>query len=191
MDLIEGQEFRKLNGETFPGPSEFDNCHFDDCMLQNADLSRSNFIECRFSHSDLSNASLDATSFQKTIFQDCQLLGLHLFNCNTINFEVDFINCLLDLSVFQEMNLKRSRFKDCRLTGVDFTAADLSGVNLEQCNLQNAVFERSILIKTDFTTARHITLDPEVNTLTGAKFSEQGALNLLNKYQVEIIPDII
>jgi hypothetical protein len=45
---------------------------------------------------------------------------------------------------------------------------------------------RCILEKTDFSTAKNITLDPEQNKLKQAKFSVEGALSLLSKYKIEI-----
>tara|TARA_R110000744_G_scaffold12861_2_gene37887 strand:- start:298 stop:510 length:213 start_codon:yes stop_codon:yes gene_type:complete len=69
---------------------------------------------------------------------------------------------------------------------VDFNESDLTETQFESCDLQSAIFENSNLEKVDFRTAFHYTFDPEKNKITRAKFSKEGALGLLKKYNIQI-----
>ena len=189
MEYYTDQEFEKLTADTFPGKGEFDNCQFEHCVLQNVDLSKCTFIDSQFLHCNLSNIQIGDTSFQNIQFKDCQMMGLHFHTSNNINFEIEFIDCQLDHSIFDQLNCKRCSFDNCRLIGVDFTEADLSGVILKNCDLSDAIFERSLLSKTDFSSAFNFVVDPDNNYLKGAVFSTNGALQLLKKYQLDIKDD--
>ena len=41
-----------------------------------------------------------------------------------------FTNCVLNLAVFHQVNLKRSSFAECQFHEVEFELADLEGVKL-------------------------------------------------------------
>ena len=56
----------------------------------------------------------------------------------------------------------------------------------ENCDLFNASFIHSNLEKTDFSSAKNYSLDPELNKITNAKFSFSGIAGLLNKYNIVI-----
>lgn len=72
------------------------------------------------------------------------------------------------------------------MISVDFTEADLTQTTFDSCNLEGAVFENCNLEKADFQTAFNFTLDPERNKIAKAKFSKEGALGLLKKYNIQI-----
>lgn len=114
------------------------------------------------------------------------MLGVQFNACTLFLFEVHFNDCLLDLSSFFELNLKKSSFKNCSLQQVDFSSADLSAVNFNDCNLDQAIFERSILEKTDFRTAGNYTIDLTKNKCKKAKFGKEGIAGLLQNFNIEI-----
>jgi uncharacterized protein YjbI with pentapeptide repeats len=91
------------------------------------------------------------------------------------------------MSSFQGKKLKKTVFTNCNLEGVDFTEADLSEAVFQNCDLKNAIFDRTQLEKADLSTAFNLQLDPERNRLKNAKFSMEGALELLSKYQIKIV----
>ena len=72
------------------------------------------------------------------------------------------------------------------MISVDFTETDLTETVFDSCNLEGAIFENSNLQKVDFRTAFNYTLDPEKNKIANAKFSRDGALGLLKKYNIQI-----
>jgi uncharacterized protein YjbI with pentapeptide repeats len=73
------------------------------------------------------------------------------------------------------------------LLQVDFSEADLTGVIFENCNLENTLFNKTILDKADFQTAYNFSIDPENNKMKKAKFASAGLRGLLDKYDIDII----
>jgi hypothetical protein len=52
--------------------------------------------------------------------------------------------------------------------------------------LDNAIFNDSQLAGADFRTAFNYKIDPEFNPMKKAKFSAQGIVGLLDKYDIKI-----
>jgi uncharacterized protein YjbI with pentapeptide repeats len=69
---------------------------------------------------------------------------------------------------------------------VDFEDADLCQSVFNNCDLLNASFVKTNLEKADLRTAYNYTLDPEANKIKKARFSSQGVVGLLAKYDIEI-----
>ena len=77
-------------------------------------------------------------------------------------------------------------FKQVSLVEVDFTEADVSESVFDDCNLQGAIFEQSILEKADFRTAYNYIINPQLNSLKGAKFKLYGLPGLLAAHKIII-----
>lgn len=78
-------------------------------------------------------------------------------------------------------------FVDCNLTEVDFTEADLTGAIFRNCDLHLALFDNTILEKADLSSAVNYSINPDNNHIYKAKFAYPAVLNLLDKYQLEIL----
>jgi uncharacterized protein YjbI with pentapeptide repeats len=167
-------------------PGDYENCVFLNCNFSETDLSNINFTECKFAGCNLSMAKLAHAAFRDVAFKDCKLLGLHFENCNPFLFTVQFDNCLLNLSSFYRLKIKKTHFKNSSLHEVDFTETDLSASRFENCDMANAVFENTVLEKADLRTSYNYSIDPELNHIKKAKFSREGVIGLLNKYDIEI-----
>jgi uncharacterized protein YjbI with pentapeptide repeats len=63
----------------------------------------------------------------------------------------------------------------------------MSGALFENCDLERATFEKTILEKADMSTSFNYSIDPERNMIKKAKFSRNGLAGLLEKYDIEII----
>jgi uncharacterized protein YjbI with pentapeptide repeats len=131
-------------------------------------------------------AKLRNTAFQNVQFKVCKMLGMHFEVCSKFLFEVNFEGCLLNLSSFYQMLLKKSSFKDCSLLEVDFVEAVLTGSSFEGCNLAGAMFEHTQMEKCDFRSAINYSIDPDNNQIKKARFSASGLPGLLNKYNLDI-----
>ena len=164
----------------------FEDCTFEHCSFSKTNLSNIIFSECTFIGCDFSIAALAKTVLRGACFKECKLLGLHFEQCNNFIFTVDFENCILDLSCFYKLSLKKTRFRKCSLHEVDFTECDLTGALFEHCDLSGAKFDRTVLAKADLRTSFNYAIDPERNRLTKAKFSAAGIAGLLGKYNIEI-----
>jgi uncharacterized protein YjbI with pentapeptide repeats len=69
---------------------------------------------------------------------------------------------------------------------VSFIGTHLTNSVFENCNLENAIFNDTQLAGVDFRTAHHYKIDPEFNPMKKAKFSTQGIVGLLDKYDIKI-----
>lgn len=165
---------------------EFDNCTFTNCNFSDSHLSNFQFTECVFDQCNLSMAVVANTTFQECTFDQCKLVGIAWEVCNSFLLSLEFNFCQLNLGSFFKLNLKNSRFSHCELQEVDFSQSNLEGVTLEHCELKNAIFDASNLQKTNFKTASNFRIDPEANRMKGAKFSADGLVGLLDKYQLNI-----
>lgn len=174
-----------FTGDSLP-EGEFEECTFLNCDFSNSSFSQRRFTSCEFTGCNLSLVKLLDTSLQEVKFQDCKMLGLQFGACHRFGFAVSFENCVLNHSSFYQVNLKRTLFRNCKLPEVDFTEGDLSNAVLESCDLARASFDHTILEKADFRTSYHYSIDPEINRIRKAKFSESGLAGLLDKYNIEI-----
>ncbi|PIB36947.1 hypothetical protein BFP72_16825 [Reichenbachiella sp. 5M10] len=165
---------------------EYVDCTFKNCNLSGLDLSGDSFSNTDFVGCDLSMSKLGHTAFKEVRFKDCKLMGLHFGDCNPFLLDFKFEGCVLDFTSFFRLKIKKTLFQNCKMEKVDFTQTDMTESAFRDCDLNQAVFDRSVLIKCDFRTAYGYTLDPENNSLKGAKFSREGAIGLLSKYKVVI-----
>jgi len=69
---------------------------------------------------------------------------------------------------------------------VSFIGTNLTNSNFENCNLDNAIFNDTQLAGADFRTAYNYKIDPEFNPMRKARFSTQGIVGLLDKYDIKI-----
>ncbi|MDP4637568.1 MAG: pentapeptide repeat-containing protein [Crocinitomicaceae bacterium] len=185
MDYITDQTFEGLTFENLT-TAEYENCVFQSCQLNGADLSNFTFVDCEFISSDLSSIRSKKTSFRDAYFRDCKLMGIHFEDCNPYGLRCTFESCTLDYSFFYQCPLKGTKFSNCRLTEVDFTEAGLEGVSFEGCQLTGSVFQMSNLEKANFTGAQGFIIDPSNNRMKGAKFSQEGLAGLLIPFGIEI-----
>jgi uncharacterized protein YjbI with pentapeptide repeats len=165
---------------------EFETCVFKRCNFSSVNLSECRFSECKFNACDLSNANISMTAFQDVEFKDCKILGLQFQDANHFAFSLKCMNCQLDHASFFKVNLQECIFVKCRMIDCDFTEADLRKLDLVSCDLLDARFERSNLVKTDFREAINYSIDPNNNSIEGAKFTSIGALGLLDTFNIEI-----
>lgn len=166
--------------------AEYEYCSFTNCSFSNSILSEIKFLECEFVDCNFSNADLANVSFQDVKFKNCKMLGLQFDSCNQFGFAANFDSCQLDHCGFFKMKLNRTFFKNSQLKGVDFTEADLKNSKLSDCNLLDAIFQRTNLEMADLRNAINYTIDPEQNRIKGAKFSLPEVIGLLDKYRILI-----
>jgi len=185
--FIQGKKFNRIDySKKLKIKGEYENCAFSDCIFSNVDLSKTSFADCSFRNCDFSMAIFSDTTLRDTKFKDCKMIGLHFEDCNKILFSPVFQGCQLNFSSFFKMSLKNVIIGDCILQEVDFTEADLSGLTFEHCDFEGAIFEHTVLEKVDLRTSINYSIDPELNRIHKAKFSKEGVLGLLDKYDIDI-----
>ena len=165
---------------------EYEKCSFKNCDFSNQDFSGFKLIDCTFDSCNLSMIKLDSAAFQDVLFRDSKMLGLRFDTASGFGFSVYFDGCQLNHSSFFRLKLRKTKFKNCQMEGVDFGESDLTDAVFDNSNLLQAIFDNSILEKADFRTAQNISLDPERNKLKKAKFAQSNIAGLLDKYQIVI-----
>ena len=68
----------------------------------------------------------------------------------------------------------------------EFAETDLSHAAFLNCNLLNAVFERTNLEQADLRSSYNFAINPETNKINKAKFSLHTVTGLLHKYNLTI-----
>jgi fluoroquinolone resistance protein len=165
---------------------DYENCRFTGCIFSGADLSDINFSECIFSDSDLSLAGMNNTALRNVSFRGCKMLGIQFGKCNAFLFSAGFENCMLDHSSFFRLKARKTIFRDCRLIEVDFTETDLGESSFDHCDLSGATFDNTILEKADLRSSVHYSIDPGINRIRKAMFSQSGIAGLLDRHDIVI-----
>ncbi len=179
--------FEKVSftGEQMQGRS-YERCTFIRCDRARADLSKSRFLECEFVACDLTMVRLNGASMQQVVFRDSKLLGVDLSCCSETLFSVGFEGCVLNHTFLTGLNLRKARFERCSMKGVDLERADLREAVLAECDLLDAVFSATRLQAADLTSAYNYRIDPERNSVKGARFTWPGVLGLLSKHAIVV-----
>ncbi|WP_339630957.1 pentapeptide repeat-containing protein [Bizionia echini] len=187
LPFICDKTFKKQTYTINPLPkAEYNNCQFIDCEFSEAFLSYIAFTECEFINCNLSSAKVKDASFNDVVFKGCKLQGVLFQYCNPFLLALSFENCVLNLSTFNDLKLKKTLFNSCMLKQTDFSNTDLSYSTFLKCNLEHASFYNANLSYTDFTTSQNITLNPEFSNLKSARFSSENVLGLLKCYKLII-----
>lgn len=185
--LIQNNHFEKLDCmETPLQMGDYEDCTFLNCSFHQFDLSNFSFEKCTFNGCDFSLSKLNNTVLIDIRFLNCKLLGLHFDDCSDFILTVYFENCILKLSSFYKLPLRKTKFIKCNLQDVDFTEANLCEALFEDCDLQHAIFEYTKLENADFYTSWYYSIDPDRNKLKKARFSKAGVVGLLDKYDLKI-----
>ncbi len=175
-----------FSNKKLPG-KEYDNCRFINCNFTEADMSVVTFLSCSFADCNFTKVMMKQTVFRdECVFEGCKLMGVSFGSCDDFMFSVEFRSSILDYASFYGIDMKNTRFTDCRFIGADFTEANIKGSEFKNCDLKNTIFEQTNAEKVDFTSAINFSIDPTQNRLKKARFSSENLAGLLKKYDLII-----
>ncbi len=186
MNVFENQTFEKIDFTKEALGQEHESCIFSQCNFVGANLSNIKFSECEFVGCNMSNVIVTNTALRDVAFHDCKLLWVGFGNCDSFLFVVSFENCMLNLSSFHRMKMRKTQWKKCSLHEVSFIETDLSESVFDECDFSQALFQNTILEKADFRTSYHYIINPEINKIKKAKFAQSGIAGLLQSYDITI-----
>ena len=178
-NLLEKIDFSSTKIEREYESTVFRSCNFND-------ISGIGFTDCLFESCNLSNAEVNKCKAQDITFKDCKLIGINFYQILDFGFTMHFENCMLDYASFDKKKMNKSSFKNCRLHGVNFSQTDLSKVEMEDCDLLDAIFDRTNLTGMNFTSNRNFIIDPQLNLVKKARFSASNLAGLLAKFDIII-----
>jgi fluoroquinolone resistance protein len=163
--------------------AEFQNCSFTRCDLSQSVLVACRFDDCHFQACDLSLIKPQNSSFRNSTFLASKLIGIN-WVMSIAPFSVDFQDCIINLSSFFGMNLKKRKFINCIAHEVDFSESNMTKANCTTTDFAGSTFFKTNLTTADFSQARNYSIDFRTNTLTKAKFSLPEALSLLKSLDI-------
>lgn len=119
-----------LSGAYIPGRS-FERCNFTDASFDGANLNGVRFNSCDMKNASFAGANLAGTQFGSTSLVRAKLTGI---SCTQAGPQFMQCDCQgLDLS---GTNFNATaRFWNCDLTGVNFRAGNVGGINLESSKI--------------------------------------------------------
>lgn len=173
--------------------TEFHQCVFRDCSLKEAAFRKCRFVECQFYGSDLSLIDVAGSAFIGVSFEDCTLVGVNWARADwsalNLGKSLDFRRCALSHSTFLSVPLKASSLIDCVARNVDFREADLTRVDLSGTDLSEGLFQGTNLRKANLSSARNYAINPDENSIAGAKFALPEAMSLLYNMDIELVSE--
>ncbi|WP_162427141.1 pentapeptide repeat-containing protein [Pontibacter pudoricolor] len=166
---------------------EFENCTFKNCDFSGSNFAGTRFTDCTFIGCNLAMLKLGHATISNVTFKECKLTGINFSECEDFLFTVYFENCLLDYASFAKMKMAKTKFIKCSLKGVDFSNTNLASALFDNTDLERAVFNYTNLTGADLSSAYSFDIDPEINPIKKAKFSQYGLQGLLMKYSLQIV----
>ncbi len=170
---------------------EFEDCTFVNCDFSEAQLRHCIFDDCRFLKCNMSVMKVDGCRFSNVVFEESKLSGIDwtkaLYSEILLDAPLTFLNCIVDYSSFYGLTLQSLVMRECKAYDVDFRESDLSGADLRESDLTDTLFRNTNLSGADLTLAENYTIDINVNTIKGAKFSRYEALTLLDGLEITLV----
>jgi fluoroquinolone resistance protein len=165
----------------------YEQCNFEHCDFSKSDLNDCNFTDCTFSHCNLSLANVTNTKFNGCSFKDCKMIGIQFQLCSHFGLTLSFYSCNLSDSQFSNLPLEGTTFSKCNLQFVDFTATKLENSIMIECDMHDAIFFNTNVVKVNFTGSYGLIINPESNSILKATFSSDSLSGLLTKYKLTIV----
>ncbi len=153
---IDGARFADGTANEVVGAAlEFSGCVFERCTFGDWECKRVCFVDCLLDHCDLSGISLPSVTFQRVRFQDCRLTGAAFLQAALMNVllescsgdyltlsqakctHVQWKDCRLRESLWQEVVWKSAAFAACDLTGAQLLRTPMAGMNMATCTLDS------------------------------------------------------
>ncbi|PVY41725.1 pentapeptide repeat-containing protein [Pontibacter virosus] len=165
---------------------EFEDCIFKNCDFSNGDFSSNRFTDCEFIGCNLAMLKLRGATLNNVTFKECKLTGINFGESEEFLFTVGFVSCLMDYTSFLRRKMPKTHFIDCSLKNAVFEQATLTKAKFDNTDLAGSVFERTNLSEADLVTAYNYIIDPELNNIKKAKFSQNGLAGLLTRYDIRV-----
>lgn len=170
---------------------EFEECTFVNCDFRDAKLLHCVFEDCRFLRCDMGVMKIEGSRFTDAVFEDCKMSGVDWTKARYSDIisaaPMRFLYSVLDYSSFYGLGLQELEMRGCRVEDVDFRECDLSGADLRESDFSKSLFRNTDLSGADFTLAQNYTIDINVNTIKGAKFSRYEAIRLLEGLDITLV----
>jgi fluoroquinolone resistance protein len=171
--------------------NEFDDCSFVNCNFYKTDFQYCRFYNCHFENCNLSLAKINECRFISTLFKESNLMGINWMEADwpkrAPSCPIQFDNCIINYSIFINMNLMQIIIKECQAKSVDFENTDLTNANFEGTDLAGSNFVNTNITMANFAGAKNYNINLKLNNSKKTKFSLPEALSLLYSLNIELI----
>ena len=169
---------------------EFQGCQFNQCKFMGVAFNKVTFIDCDFDACDLSLATFKGCKFSEVSFKNANLAGINWTELNwplvKLTSPLYFHSSNISHSSFYSLDLTDLIIEDCKAHDVDFRETNLNHASFVGSDLQNSLFMHTNLKQADFTNATNYSIDPQINSITQARFSVPEVMSLLNYFDIKI-----
>lgn len=145
------------------------------------------FVDYKFIGKDLSLTQFKGIRLQEVTFESCKLIGVNFSMVDPLFFSVRFRNCLLDMTNFSGLDLKKTPFINCLIREASFFESNLTEADFSGSNLSGTTFHHCNLSQVNFASAINYSINPFTNQLKKARFSSPEVLSLLNYFEIIIV----
>ena len=84
------------------------------------------------------------------------------------------------------MKINSTGFLNCKMHNVDFTNTEARSCQFNTCDLLGTKFDNTNLEKSNLSTAYNFEINPSINNLKDAVFSEGNLKNLLSVFKINV-----
>jgi fluoroquinolone resistance protein len=159
---------------------------FDGCDLSRSHFKEFRFLDCKFINCNLSLIKLDGCRLQEVYFENCKLVGVNFSQIDRMFLAVQFKKCLIGMSNFSVLDLKKTIFHECVIRETFFNETNLSHADFAGSDLNGSVFHNANLSEASFVAAMNYSINPLANKLHKTKFSKPEVMSLLNHLDIMI-----
>jgi uncharacterized protein YjbI with pentapeptide repeats len=133
-------------------------------------MARPYFEDEVFDQSRVTQQPLQPGEYEGCRFEGCSLAGIDL--SDFVFTDCDFVQCNLGNTILSNTTLNDVRFKDCKLTGLDFEVCNkfLFSMSFKQCNLSWSSFTNRTMKNTLFNNCQMVQVDFSGANLGGSQF---------------------
>ena len=178
----------QLENETLIS-NKFNDCTFTSLVFSEVVFEHCRFVNCSFQDCDLSLMQVPGTFFSDTKFNRCRIIGVDWtqadWSAGGLRLPISFTGSSVDHSTFIGLGLPAVQFVNCSVKNVDFREANLAKAMLKGSDFSDSLFFNTDLTEADLRGAVNYHINPEQNTLAGARFSFPEAMSLL--YAMNIV----
>ncbi len=175
-------ELKEISNTEF---SEFINCDFNSLNFSEMSFKNSKFIECRFKKCNLTNSSFTGTAFREVSFEGCKLLGIN-WSDTTSSSLLSFSDSILDLCVFQSLDMRGLKAINCSIKDAHFSQSKLQNSYFFNTNLEGTTFSQCDFSNSDFRGSKGYFIDPSFNCIKDARFSMPEAMVFFEALKINV-----
>lgn len=183
--MAEEKIIEKFNFSNNKLEDRYYKCVFNTCDFSNMSIKNTNFEDCTFRQCNFSLTKL-FNFLSKIRFIECKMTGTDFSGIGKFSDSLYFENSLMNYATFFGVKLREMYFTGCNLNEVSFEEANITSTVFDNCDLMRATFFNTDLERVDFSTSYNFSINPTINKLKKAVFSETELRGLVEHLNIVI-----